>query len=119
MTAIPIADYEQSAEDVLLSYLELKKQKVELDKDIKEVEENLSLCFAQGDLNKFKVLDKSALKYGDTLLTFHEGMTTYDYSACSEIKHKEEQLKALKKTYQAIPNGAVKKVGKPFWTVRS
>lgn len=112
--------YTQAAEEFLKELLSLREQKAALDRDIKAVNERLSLCLAQGDLNHLKEEEASnTLKFQDALFIFNGGTVTWDYSNCSEIKLKEDQLKALKRTVRAVPGMAVKKIGKPFWTVRA
>ena len=112
--------YTETAEQFLQELLALREQKAAIDRDIKAVHERLSICLAQGDLNHLKEKEGSnTLKFQEALFIFNGGTITWDYSSCSEIKLKEDQLKALKKTVQAVTGMAIKKIGKPFWTVRS
>ena len=105
--------YAQTAEQFLQELLELRAQRAALDKDMMAVQQRLNLCMAQGDLNHLKEVGSNTLKFQDASFTLNPGRVTYDYSNCKDVKEKEAELKELKKT--AVP----KKIGAPYWSVRS
>lgn len=110
--------YTETAEQFLQELLEIRAQRAALDKDMMAVQQRLNVCMAQGDLNHLKETGSNTIKFENASFTLNPGRITYDYSNCKDVKEKEAELKELKKTAESL--GLVpKKVGTPYWSVRS
>lgn len=110
--------YTETAEQFLQELLEIRAQRAALDKDMMAVQQRLNVCMAQGDLNHLKETGSNTLKFENASFTLNPGRITYDYSSSKEIKEKEAELKELKKTAESL--GLVpKKIGAPYWSIRS
>lgn len=111
-----------NAERALYLLTELRKQKAQLtfvQSRIKELEKNLATHKVDGDLDDFaKSENSNAIQHDGVTFIYSPGKITYDFSGCEEIQKLKEELEALKNTY-AEAGLAIKKQGKPFWSVKS
>ena len=103
----------------LLSDLHCLKERIKtLEQESRQVQHELAIARAAGDLDHLKDPEKpNTYRHADLVFIFSPGRISYDFSDCQDVKNLESDLKQAKDTNIAL-GIASKKQGKPFWTVK-
>lgn len=104
----------------LLSQLQQLKDRIKsLEAESKQVQQQLAVAFAAGDLNDYKDPDQpNTIRHDDSVFVFCPGRITYDFKSCADVLEKERALKEAKEISIAL-GLATKKQGNAFWSVKS
>ena len=108
---------QNNAENLLSQLAHLKAKDRHLQAEIKAVQLLLSHCADNGDLDHLKTEASSTYRFEEANFVYCPGRITWSYDGCADVQAAAENLKELQETAQAIGQ-AVRKQGKPFWTVR-
>ena len=109
--------YQATAENLLRELAHLKSKERLLQDDIKAIQTLLIHHLDNGDLDHLKTEADTTYRFEETNFVYSPGRVTWSYDGCSDVKAAADNLKELQETAQAIGQ-AVRKQGKPFWTVR-
>jgi len=114
-----MSPYTSEAIAMLERLRELKQERKLLDDRIKLLEKSLALHATAGDLDDIKDEENErTYRYNENVYIFSLGRVTYDFSKCPDVKAAEDNLKEVKSVNVAL-GLAAKKLGQPFWTVKS
>ena len=104
----------------LLSQLQQLKDRIKvLDAEAKDVQKQLAVAFAAGDLDDYKDPDQpNTIRHGDSVFVFCPGRISYDFQSCADVLEKERALKEAKEISIAL-GLAAKKQGNAFWSVKN
>ena len=110
-------DHHNGAEHLLRELAHLKSKERLLQNDIKAIQTLLAHHVDNGDLDHLKTEASSTYRFEEANFVYCPGRITWSYDGCADVQAAAENLKELQETAQAIGQ-AVRKQGKPFWTVR-
>jgi len=104
----------------LLSQLQQLKDRIKvLDAEAKDVQKQLAVAFAAGDLDDYKDPDQpNTIRHDDSVFVFCPGRISYDFKSCADVLEKERALKEAKEISIAL-GLAAKKQGNAFWSVKN
>ena len=109
--------YQNTAENLLRELAHLKSKERLLQNDIKAIQTLLAHHVDNGDLDHLKTEANSTYRFEEANFVYSSGRITWSYDGCPDVQAAAENLKELQETAPAIGQ-AVRKQGKPFWTVR-
>lgn len=114
-----MTSYEADALNQLSHLQQLKDRIKALESEAKDVQKQLAVAFAAGDLDDFKDPDQpNTIRHDDSVFVFCPGRITYDFKSCADVLEKERALKEAKEISIAL-GLATKKQGNAFWSVKS
>ena len=110
--------YQNTAEDLLRELAQLKSQQRAIEADIKVIQEQLAHHVDNGDLDHLKTDANSTFRFEETNFVYSAGKVSWNYDGCDDVQIAAENLKELQSVAQSA-GLAIRKQGKPFWTVRA
>ena len=114
-----MTSYEADALNQLSHLQQLKDRIKALESEAKEVQKQLAVAFAAGDLDDHKDPDQpNTIRHDDSVFVFCPGRISYDFTSCADVLEKERALKEAKEISIAL-GLATKKQGNAFWSVKS
>jgi hypothetical protein len=115
---IVMTQYECNAVSLLSQLRTIKDQIKALESESKQIQKQLAVHVAAGDLDDVKDPDApNTFRHDNDVYVFSPGRITYDFSNCADVKAAEDNLKELKSVNIAL-GIAAKKLGQPFWTLK-
>ena len=104
----------------LLSQLQQLKDRIKtLETESKQVQQQLAVAFAAGDLNDYKDPDQpNTIRHDDNVYIYCPGRISYDFTSCADVIEKKRLLEEAKEISIAL-GIAPKKQGNAFWTVKN
>ena len=104
----------------LLSQLQQLKDRIKvLDAEAKDVQKQLAVAFAAGDLDDYKDPDQpNTIRHDDNVYIYCPGRISYDFTSCADVIEKKRLFEEAKEISIAL-GIAPKKQGNAFWTVKN
>lgn len=112
--------YQIDALNLLTQLHTLKERIKSLEQESRQIQSQLTIARAAGDLDHFKDPDPekpNTYRFDDNVFVFSPGRVTYDFQDCKDVAELESSLKEAKATSIAL-GIAKKKAGRPFWAVK-
>ncbi len=109
--------YQNSAENLLRELAHLKSKERLLQDDIRAIQTLLTHHVDNGDLDHLKTEASSTYRFEEANFVYSPGRITWSYDGCPDVKAAAENLAELQNAAQSAGK-AVRKQGKPFWSVR-